>query len=160
MRTMDQLKSGFDGMVYEERPGHIAVVAVAGEAAAFLELVDVNGRTLPFMDASGNLYGAIEIAITSTPQSLAWIAQQAGYTATTSKNAEDAVCAGFPNGAVGGYLLVDEDDGNDVAFNNAGTADGSEGVGSGIATGAAGPVAFGPRLLLAGQLLSFGRLLP
>lgn len=146
--------------VYIETPGALCVVSSSDPQTFCLELWDINQNTLPFRVASsGELEGAIQLLTADDPSSVAWLAFVAGYLAAPTTEDDVRICQGFPNGAVGGIIYLPCDAGAAIAFNFAGTVDGSVGSGSGIGINRAGPVGFGPRLIQPGGSLKFGRFL-
>jgi hypothetical protein len=153
---LEQSTPNFDGSerMYLEKPAEIALVS-SGSVTCYVEVWGHTQRNLPFTRASdGVKFGGIQIVVTTTPSSLAYLAQQAGYNIGLPPSKLLAHAEGIPDGAVGGCLLVDASALSSVAYNVAGTADGSGAYG--IDPNRAGPIPLGPRVLPAGGLLTFG----
>lgn len=148
----------FDSIINQMKIENVASLCVyaASNTNIYLEVWDTGQNTLAFRpNAGGTKLGAIMLVVTTVASSIAYLAQQAYEGSGLSVIDTLPKITGLPDGAVGGFLLVDSA-GSHVYYNVAGTADGSVGDGFGIASGRAGPNAFSPRILPPGGTLKIG----
>lgn len=121
-----------------------------GGSTVRVEVFDSSGVTQPLTTAGGTKYGAVTISIgASASLSLGY-----GILTATTVAGSSVTIASLPSTAVGARVTLAT---GSVAFNTAGTTDGTVGGGGGVLSTLAAPNSDSPSKLLLGDVWTFGR---